>query len=307
MKIIVIALFVVSLFISCTSKVYNTSSWQSKKITVDGKLPEWSDPLRFYDQETGINYCISNDRYNLYLVCSISNEFLQTKILRSGLEFGIDTSGKKSFSVGIKYPGANLSDTGVKTSTYPQTVKGSNERQDRSSYKLKLLAEATDIQLVGFKPHLGKFISLSGTNNSGISAAIDFDASGTMNYEAAIPFSTFYKNELTPSDSNTVFNYQIKINPAPGSKNSAGNGGGYRGGGMRSEMGSGGGMRGGGMHGGGMGGGGGMHGGGMGGGGMRSGEMNGSRADNDRGNGNQRNANMSGITKTSIKLKLAYR
>jgi hypothetical protein len=301
MKKIVFSCFVVCIFISCTRKVYNTSSWQSKKITVDGKIPEWSDPLRFYDQETGINYCISNDRYNLYLVCSISNEFLQTKILRSGLEFGIDTLGKKSFSVGIKYPGANISDKEVKSSTYPQTVTGSNERQDRSSFKLKLLAEATEIQLIGFKPHLGKFISLAGPNNSGISAAINFDMNGIMNYEAVIPFSTFYKNELTPSDSNTIVSYQIKINPAPGSKNSAGSGGGNRGGGMRSEMG------GGRMHGGGMGGGGGMHGGGMGGGGMRGGGMNGNRADNNGGNGYQRNANMSGITKTSIKLKLAYR
>ncbi len=61
-----------------------------------------------------------------------------------------------------------------------------------------------------------KFILLSAQNNSGISAAINFDAKGIMNYEAVIPFSTFYKNELIPSDSNKVFNYRIKINPVPG-------------------------------------------------------------------------------------------
>jgi hypothetical protein len=296
MKKNILALFIVCLFISCTNKVYNTSSWQSREITIDGKIPEWSNPLRFYDQETGINYCISNDRYNLYFVCSVSNEFLQTKILSSGLEFGIDTLGKKSFSQGIKYPVANISDTEMKTNTNTQTEAGFKGRSDRSSFKLKLLAEATEIQLIGFKPHLGKFISLAGSNNSGISAAIDFDMNGSMNYEAVIPFSTFYKKELTPSDSNTVFNYQIKINPVPGSKNRSNSGGENRGGGMRSGMG------GGGMHGGGMGGGGGMHGGGM-----RGGGMNGNRGHDNGGNDYQRNSNMAGTTKTAIKLKLAYR
>jgi hypothetical protein len=81
-----------------------------------------------------------------------------------------------------------------------------------------------------------------------------------MNYEAVIPFSTFYRDKLVPSDSNRIFNFQIKINPVPGSNNGSGNSEGSRGGGMRGGgMGGGGGMRGGGM-----GGGGGMRGGGMG-------------------------------------------
>jgi len=299
MKKTVPVFFLICLLISCTNKIYNSSSWQSRKVTIDGKISEWSNPLRFYDQETGMNYNISNDNYNLYFVCSISNEFLQTKILRSGLEFRIDTLGKKSFAVGIKYPTGKISVTELKPNIGPQTKEGSNVRPDRSGFRLKLLAEATEIQLVGFKPHLGKIITVSPPNNTGISAAIDFDSGGIMNYEAVIPFSTFY--ELTPSDSGTVFNFQIKINPLPNSNNSSNGSSGMRGGGMR-----GGGMGGGGMRGGGMGGGG-MHGGGMGGGGMRGGGMNASRAGDNAENGYQRNANMTGITKTTIKLKLAYR
>jgi len=299
MKKTVPVFFLICLLISCTNKIYNSSSWQSRKVTIDGKISEWSNPLRFYDQETGMNYNISNDNYNLYFVCSISNEFLQTKILRSGLEFKIDTLGKKSFAVGIKYPTGKISVTELKPNIGPQTKEGSNVRPDRSGFRLKLLAEATEIQLVGFKPHLGKIITVSPPNNTGISAAIDFDTGGIMNYEAVIPFSTFY--ELTPSDSGTVFNFQIKINPLPNSNNSSNGSSGMRGGGMR-----GGGMGGGGMRGGGMGGGG-MHGGGMGGGGMRGGGMNASRAGDNAENGYQRNANMTGITKTTIKLKLAYR
>jgi hypothetical protein len=294
MKKYISAFFVICLFAACSNKIYDSSGWQSKKVTIDGKIDEWSNPLRFYDQETGISYNISNDHYNIYFAASISNDFLQTKILRSGLEFRIDTLGKKSFGVSIKYPLGNLPANEMETISQPAN-EGSEKRPDRSSLKLKLLAEATEIQLVGFKSSLGKIISLAVPNKSGISAAINFDVNGIMNYETVIPFSTFYRTELLPSDSSKVFSFQIKVNPLANSNNSSGNGSGMRGGGMR-----GGGM-GGGMRGGGMGGG------GMRGGGMRGGGMNGGRNGEYGGNGYQGNSNLSGVTKTTIKLKLAYR
>ena len=298
MKKYISAIFLICLFVSCSSKIYDSAGWQSQKVTVDGKINEWSNPLRFYDQETGISYNISNDRHNIYFAASISNEFLQTKILRSGLEFRIDTLGKKSFGVSFKYPMGILAITELKPNN-PQAKEGFEKGQDRSSYKSKLLAEATEVQLIGFKPRLGKIIPLVVLNNSGISAAINFDASGIMNYEAVIPFSTFYKAELLPSDSSTVFNFQIKVSPLANSGNPSGSGSGTRGGGTRGG-GMGGGMRGGGM------GGGGMRGSGMGG-GMRGGGMNGGRNGEYGGNGYQGNTNLSGMTKTTIKLKLAYK
>jgi len=302
MKKIIGVLFVIFIFISCSREIYNSSSWQSKKFIADGNLTEWPNPLRFYDQESGINYSISNDHNNMYFCCNISNEFMQMKILRSGLEFGIDTLGKKSFSVSIKYPAGILPENQPRTKTNAEPRTGPSQKPDRSAFKLKLLSEATEIQLTGFKPALGKIIYLPDPNKTGLSAAISFDANGTMNYESVIPFSTFYKNKLAPSDSNKVFNFRIKINPVADSNNSPGNGNGMRGGGSRSGGMGGGGMRGGGMRGGNMGGG--DMGGGMGGGrGMRGGGMNGGRMSG--GNGYQSNANS--LTKTTIKLKLAYR
>lgn len=298
MKKIFPAIFLVYVFVSCSNKIYNSAGWQNQKVNIDGKINEWPNPLRFYDQETGINYNISNDRFNLYFACSISNELLQTKILRSGLEFRIDTLGKKAFSVSFKYPIGNQRGTELKSNN-PQFNEGSvDKKPDRTSLKLKLLAEATEMKLFGFKPQLGKIISLAAPDKSGISAAINFDASGIMNYEAVIPFSTFYRSELIPADSSAIFNFQIKVNPLPNSGNAPGASGAMRGSGMRGS-----GMRGGGM--GGEMGGGGMRGGGMGGGGMRGGGgMGGERPG---GNGYQGNASMSTVTKTTIKLKLAYK
>ena len=99
MKKIIGVIFIMFLCISCAKKLYNSSDWQSKKVTIDGKNTEWSNPLRFYDEKNRIGYSISNDHQNLYLCCSISDEAMQIKILRSGLEFGIDILGKKSFPV----------------------------------------------------------------------------------------------------------------------------------------------------------------------------------------------------------------
>jgi hypothetical protein len=296
MKKIIPLFIAISFLISCSNKIYDSSRWQSNKVTIDGKINEWPNPLRFYDQETGISYNITNDRENLYFACSITNEFLQTKILRSGLEFKIDTLGKKDLGVSIKYPIGNISVTDIRPNR-SEEKEGSGEKPDRSAYKLKLLAQATEIQLTGFRPRYGKIISLAVPDKSGISAAINFEVNGIMNYEAVIPFATFYKKQLAPADSSTVFNFQIKVNPVPNSNSGSNNGnrgGGMRGGGMGSGMG--GGMRGGGMGGG-----------GMRGGGMRGGGMYGNRSGGSEGNGYQKNGNNAGTTKTSIKLKLAYK
>lgn len=280
------------LLVSCSSKVYYSSSWQDRHVTVDGNISEWQNPLRFYDQETGISYSISNDHKNLYLACSISNDLLQMKILRSGLIFGIDTLGKKSFPVNIKYP---LPDKQVQESgtiNNPLSATGQDRKPGRASYKLKLLSEAREIELTGFKQPAGKIISVSDLNNQGISAVMNIDEKGILNYEAVIPFSTFYKKELAPADSDKVFNYEIRIDPASGSSRNPGNNSRMEGNGMR------GGMRGGGMRGGG----------GMGGGGMRSGGMRGDRMSGEGGANNyQRGPNLSGTTRTTIKLKLAFK
>jgi len=296
MKQSIFTLIILFSLASCTPKIYTSTTWETRQITADGNISEWSDPLRFYDQKTGISYSIANDNKNLYFACSISNDLLQTKILLSGLEFGIDTLGKKAFGVGIQFPTGNASGS-AEAQSFQQGKTESQKRPDRSEFKLKLLAEAREINLIGFKPQLGKYISLSAQNNSGIVAAINFDRKGIMNYEAIIPFSTFYKNMLAPYDSGTVFNFMIKINQAPksfiglNSQGSAG-GSGYRGGGMRGGRMQGGGMQGGGMRGG----------------GMRNGGMNGGRMSGENGvNNSQGNANLYGENKTLVKLKLAYR
>jgi hypothetical protein len=250
MKKIVLMLLVAMVFASCSRKIYSSLQWQSNKVVADGKIPEWDNPLRFYDYKSKINYTISNDNKNLYLCFKVSDETEKMKILHSGVEFRIDTTGKKSYPIIFTYPLPNEQmqmQHGKRGEN--QADASSGERQNRSYMLQKRLSLAKDVQLVGFKPPLDGIV-ISGT--SGIYVAINIDSSGVMFCESIIPFGTFYKNELEPVDSNRVFGFELIVNAFEAPTHEGGEEGG--GGGMQ----GGGGMSGGGMHGGG---GGGMHGG----------------------------------------------
>ena len=300
MKNLIFILSAACLFSSCAHKTYDALEWQGNKVTADGRIREWSNPLRFYDDKSKINYTISNDRQNLYVCMKISDETSQIKILRGGMEFQIDTSGKKTFPITFTFPMAGQQMQQRKRSEN-QTEKSSDEKPDHSAMKQKLVSQAKDAQLVGFKPPLGGILPLFNTS-SGISAAINMDSLGIMYYEAVIPFSTFYKTELSIADTNKVFNYEIKVNALPAPPMREGGGGGGGGG-----HGGGGGMGGGGMRGGG---GGGMGGGGMGGGGMRGGGGGGGMrggGGHGGGGGSSGNSEMYVTNKVNIKMKFSFK
>ncbi len=243
----------VLLLSSCSPKVYDALEWQSNKVIADGRIPEWNNPLRFYDDKSKINYTFSNDLQNLYACMKISDEGTQVKILSGGLIIRIDTSGKNSFPIEFQFPlGSQQTDPAKKDD---EQNKNNSGRPDHSSLKLKLMSQTKDAQLTGFKPPFGGIFSLYNTS-SGISAAINIDSLGIMYYEAIIPFKTFYKHELSRADSNKIFSYEVMISGISSSPvhNSRGTAGGGPGGEMES----------GGMHGGGgMSGGEGVQGGGM--------------------------------------------
>jgi len=245
---IIIILFSFIVFSSCSHKIYDALDWQSNKVTADGKITEWPNPLRFYDDKSKINYTITNDRQNLFLCMKISDETSQMKILRAGMEFRIDTLGKKLFPIAFIFPIANEIVMVKHSPRERQEEKVPGEQPDHSGMNKKMLNHAKEAQLTGFKPPLGEAISLI-KNSSGISAAINIDSLGIMYYEAIIPFKTFYKDELTTLDTNKIFSYEIKVNALPAPPAHEGEGGGKE-------------MEGGGMNGGGLRGGGGMGGGG---------------------------------------------
>ncbi len=228
-------LFMSILAIGCSPKTYDSLEWQGTDVGIDGIINDWSNPLRFYDYKSKINYSISNDQKNIFLCIKISDRPTQMKILRAGMEFKIDTLGKNGFPISFMYPLPNQNKAKHQRNTDNESDIKTSDKQDHSQITKRYLLEAKDAQLRGFKPELGTSISLL-ENTSGIQAAIHIDNGGIMCYEALIPFETFYKKSLSPTDSNLVFNYEIKINALPAPSMSSG--GAYNGGGNAVGMGS---------------------------------------------------------------------
>jgi hypothetical protein len=214
------------LALACSPKTYDSVEWQNSSVAVDGVIDDWANPLRFYDNKSKINYSISNDLKNIYLCIKISDRFTQLKILRAGMEIKIDTLGKNGFPISIMYPLPNQNKAKHQRNPDNELDIKTGDKQDRSQTMKRYLLEAKNAELIGFKPELGKTISLF-ENTSGIKAAIHIDNGGIMCYEAIIPFETFHKKALNNADSNLVFNYEIRINALPAPSMSSG--GGYNG------------------------------------------------------------------------------
>jgi hypothetical protein len=261
----------VLIFSGCSPALVSPLTWQSTPVVADGKLTEWKAPLRFYDSNSKLNYVVTNDKENLYICIRIPDEQSQMKIMRAGMDIWIDTTGKKNKQVGISFPlpaKARSSEEGSENrSEYKRGEKGNTGR-----WRKKLLDESNEILLTGFNQPMNGLTARQ--NTYGLNIGINWDTNNIMIYEAVIPFRTFYKPELTKTDSLKDFGFSIVVNgiSAPERNNSGG------GGGMPGGMGGGRGMGGGGMGGGGgMPGGGGMggRGGGMGGGHRGGGGMGG--------------------------------
>jgi hypothetical protein len=252
---------------SCSSGNLIQSLPQTKPIVVDGDASDWQLPLAFYDKETKLSFSVSNDSTTLYFCFEAFDQDLQTKIVRGGLQIYFDTNGGTSKDISMLYP---IPSTLPRTE--PQSGGGYGSSSDnfdpigalrRNFYR----SMHNELQLTGFLPPAAGLVPLK--NAFGIEVRINWDTiNNVLNYEAAIPFSTFYKRKLASADSAKIIGLTFTVNgvghgsgkrqkqpdeTAGGDGNYPGAGGGAGGmGGGVGGMGGAGGMGGGGMgHGGG--------------------------------------------------------
>ncbi len=235
------------LLTSCTHYIYiSRCIYQQKSVIADGKPNEWKLPLKFYDDKSKLQYTVSNDFQNIYVCIRATDQKTQYKIMRAGMQLWIDTTGEYEHKVGLLFP---LSNSLRKTN--PNEMEAPpKSKQDVSAYKNKFLNGYKEMELAGFNTGINGMSPIK--NSAGIQAAINWDTTDIMTYEAIIPFKTFYKDSITVHDSLKLFGISIIVNalqPPESKHESAGTGGGMPGGGMRGA--GGGGMHGGGGHGGG--------------------------------------------------------
>jgi len=227
--------------------------WKSKEIVIDGNDREWTKPLNFYDDKSGLMFAICNDKTNIYFAFTVNDELKMRKLMGAGWSVALSSKEKdRKFTASITFPSIKLQ--GMWKNTGGEFEKKAPGNPLIEAYKLQL----QKVEVEGF---LSNQTEVQLNNSKGIDIAVGVDSSRFIVYEMAIPL-----NELLAEHSfqfEELITLNVSVNPldrsfASGDRDGKSNKG------SRSEMSD----MGGGMEGGGMGGRGGMGGGrgGMGGG-----------------------------------------
>jgi YD repeat-containing protein len=242
---------IIQLFITNFSNAQSTktASLQAPpaNIVIDGDIKEWGDSLRYYNAEKRINYAIANGKDTLYMAIRISDRADQIRILKAGITFSVDPKGKKKETFSVTFP-LNVQGS-IPLAGTPKEDNGDITQQERDELARERLTTLRGIKVVGFKDVEGDMITTS--NTYGFQTAINYDASGDLICEAAIPLRFFHADDQTKNE--WAFNFKINglQRKAPGDgdeKQSSGGGrsgrsGGFGGGGRGSHGGHGGGNR----------------------------------------------------------------
>jgi hypothetical protein len=288
-SLILIALWTLSLNVLAQSDV-SKARWKSKEIIIDGNVREWTKPLNFYDDKTGLLFAICNDNRNLYFAFTCNDEMKMRKLMSAGWSVELSSKEKnKKFNSTLTFPAIKMEGMGRKRSDY-QFEKKVAGNPFITAYQAQLktitlsgfLSNQTTLQLIDRHPSADQ-----------IDIAIGADSLQNIVYEIAIPLKELMVENSVQLDELITLNVAVNAMDRPASHGSE-HGDHSRSGGEMSEM-DGGGMDGG------MGG---RSGGGRG--GMGRGGMGGGRGGMSRGGGYGGNSSgdRSGLTeRASFKQK----
>jgi hypothetical protein len=257
----------ISGFAAKAQSVQEAGIWAPANTKVDGKLTEWNNSLQANNKTVNLNYTIANDDKNLYLAIKATDQSTTAKILGGGINFTINTDGKKKDKDAfvIDFPILNRAamrgGQGRRGGGQPGQPVDSAAIADM---RAQTIAAIKEIKVTGFKDITDSVISIY--NEYGIKAAVAYDSNGSFIYELAVPLSQL---GISPDKTKEIA-YNLKVNGIQfnrGNRDGGGRNGGEDGGGGGNVAIGGGGNGGGGFGGGNRGGGGG----GFGGGGNRGG------------------------------------
>jgi len=234
------------------------SRWKTKEIVVDGNIREWTKPLNFYDDKSGLLFAICNDKSNVYFAFTVNDEMKMRKLMSAGWSVELSSKEKdRKFNATLSFPGIQVAGMGRRPgSEFEKKVPG-NPVID--SYRLQLVSVAA-------KGFLSNQTEVKLNDRNDIDIAVGADSTRFIIYEIAIPLKELIADHSAQLDELITLNVSVNAlsKPSGGGDRSGRSGRSSRSGGEMSGMGAG-------MEGGGMGG---RSGGGRGGmGGGRSGGM----------------------------------
>ncbi|MCX6233359.1 MAG: hypothetical protein NT175_01345 [Bacteroidetes bacterium] len=199
MKRIVIFSVFALLLGSCAQTPIYLCQWQDKAFIVDGKANDWNGKLTA-ESRYGCLYGVSSDHNNLYVMLKILDTDFQQKVLMTGLNFWINTTGKARKQLGITYPFPGF----LSELRNPGSAKG-QERWDNlqqltrqselQSLNKYLSSEKTKIKLTGFKDRANSDSDVNQSSNP-VFAMMQFDSSGALIYESRIPIRYIFKDPV---------------------------------------------------------------------------------------------------------------
>jgi hypothetical protein len=149
---------------------------------VNGNSSEWDNSLFSFNKSAQVNYALVNDSSAFYICIRIANEAAQMKVLRSGIELRFNSKGKKKAEATLHFPIGGRTDFGGRLDA--------GEHRDRKTMHLMYLLQMQDMELIGFKNGVNGFQNIKSGKN-GIMAAINWDSTNVMVYEARVPFNIF--------------------------------------------------------------------------------------------------------------------
>ena len=173
-----------------------TAQWQSQPLTIDGSDRDWVKPLPYAMRSENVSYSISNDGQNLYILLTTRSPQEQQKIIQGGMSVWVNTKADKSNgdAVGIGYPLDEHSDPDRNLMAEAQPQKYQNN-------KPITLADKKYYTLYGFnKDSTIQNFTYGDSNAAGVVMRMDYNNTGDLIYEAAIPLKTLYPQH-NPSSS----------------------------------------------------------------------------------------------------------
>ncbi|MEP4534009.1 MAG: hypothetical protein ABJ004_13050 [Cyclobacteriaceae bacterium] len=214
------------------------------QINIDGTGNDWPE-LDLHDKTVGMQYGVSYDQDNLYVLAKVYEQDAIRQILSSGLTVWVDANGKKKKDVGVKYPmleremerdrGERVRD-GVRREREP--IKGADELLNKIQLNNMMVKGffSEDMQLVQ-KNRL----------NIDLDVMIGFDSTHNLLYEMKIPL-VLLEQKAKGDLKKLALGFEVSeaTRPTQGNRPANGGGGGRGGGGPQGGGGPSGGQRGGG-------------------------------------------------------------
>ena len=197
-RILLLVLLLLTTSLGHAQKFILSSLWRDSVITVDGSPADWDQPFRYFDSKSKLQYSVVNDAKYIYVSVKTNDPKAEMKIMRAGMDVWFDVGGKKKDIGTVRFPvkvNPKLEVNSDPTDMEQQVV----EKPDVVKMKADWSSTVKDIHTQGFK-NIPAVIAEADSGKYGIQAAISWGRGEDMTYELRVPFSAFYKDELTGAD-----------------------------------------------------------------------------------------------------------